>query len=466
MKHIYFIILFLISTLNAKIPEGIEQILSRYSIDSSSISIDIEDIDTGVKVATLNENVARIPASIAKVFTTYSSILHLGFDYRYSTLFYYTGTITNGILNGDLIIKSYGDPNLNSNHLKAIVSKIKSKGINEIKGDIVIDRTFFDIPNLNSSGFDKNKYSPYNAMPDSMMFNERVSTIYLKASSNGVKIKKKDNDGSYKVINKVKAVNGSCRGSRSWVNIKVNEDYDRPLVILSGTLSKRCATKEVCKVLTKPYKTFYYALKQQMREQRILNKSRLKLAKIPRYSKNLFIYKSKPLKDIISTINKDSNNLMARQLMLTLGGYLFNRPCTTYKGREAIKKILTSHGIAFDKRLFIDNGSGLSRNSIVTATSFTNLLRYAFNSEGQKWLNTLSIAGVDGTTKKRFKNSIVKGRGWFKTGTINKVKNIVGYVNSYSGRIYTIVILVNDPKSGYDGANIQNDILKWLVYNY
>ncbi len=466
MKHIYFIILFLISTLNAKIPEGIEQILSRYSIDSSSISIDIEDIDTGVKVATLNENVARIPASIAKVFTTYSSILHLGFDYRYSTLFSYTGTITNGILNGDLIIKPYGDPNLNSNHIKAIVSKIKSKGINQIKGDISIDRTFFDIPNLNSSDFDKNKYSPYNAMPDSMMFNERVSTIYLKASSNGVKIEKKDNDGSYKVINKVKAVNGSCRGSRSWVNIKVNEDYDRPLVILSGTLSKRCATQEICKVLTKPYKTFYYALKQQMREQGILNRARLKLAKTPRYSKNLFIYKSKPLKDIISTINKDSNNLMARQLMLTLGGYIFNRPCTIYKGRKAIKKILTSHGIAFDKRLFIDNGSGLSRNSIVTATSFTNLLRYAFNSEGQKWLNTLSIAGVDGTTKKRFKNSIVKNRGWFKTGTINKVKNIIGYVNSYSGRIYSIVILVNHPKSGYDGANIQNDILKWLIYNY
>jgi D-alanyl-D-alanine carboxypeptidase/D-alanyl-D-alanine-endopeptidase (penicillin-binding protein 4) len=465
LKYIYLIILFL-STLDAKIPDGIEEILSKYSIDASSISIDIEDIDTGVKVATLNQDVARIPASIAKVFTTYSSILHLGFNYRYSTLFYYTGTIANGILNGDLIIKPYGDPNLNSNHLIAIVSKIKSKGINQIKGDIIIDRSFFDIPNLNSSGFDKHKYSPYNAMPDSMMFNERVSTIFVKAGSHGVKIKKKDNDGSYKVLNKVRAVNGSCRGSRSWVNIKVNEDYDRPLVVLSGTLSKRCDTKEVCKVLTKPYRAFYYALKKQMSEQGILNRARLKLAKTPRYSKNLFIYKSKPLQDIVSTINKDSNNVMARQLMLTLGGYIFNRPCTIYKGRKAIKKILISNGVKLDKRLFIDNGSGLSRNSIVTATSFTNLLRDAFNSEGQKWLDTLSIAGVDGTTKKRFKNSIVKGRGWFKTGTINKVKNIIGYVNSYSGRIYSVVILINDPKSGWDGASIQNDILKWLVYNY
>jgi len=465
LKYIYLIILFF-STLSAKIPEGIEEILARYSIDKSSISIDIEDIDTGVKVATLNEDVTRIPASIAKVFTTYSAILHLGFDYRYSTLFYYTGTITNGILTGDLIVKPYGDPNLKSEHIVAIVSKIKSKGINEVKGDIIIDRSFFNIPNLNSSGFDKYKYSPYNAMPDSMMFNERVSTIYVKANSHGVKVEKQDNDGSYRVLNKVKAVNGSCRGSRSWVNIKVNEDYNKPLIVLSGKLSKRCDTKKVCKVLTKPYRAFYYAVKKQMREQGIKNRARLKLAKTPRYSKNLFIYKSKPLKEIVSTINKDSNNVMARQLMLTLGGYILNRPCTVSKGRRAVKKILTSNGIELDRRLFLANGCGLSRDSVVTAKTLTNLLRDAFNSKGQEWLDTLSIAGVDGTTKKRFKNSIVKGRGWFKTGTINKVKNIIGYVNSYSGRIYSVVILVNHPKSGGDGANIQNDILKWLIYNY
>ena len=112
-----------------------------------------------------------------------------------------------------------------------------------------------------------------------------------------------------------------------------------------------------------------------------------------------------------------------------------------------------------------DNGCGLSRISKVKASDITKILISSFNKFGYRWLNTLSIAGVDGTTKKRFKNSIVTNRGWFKTGTIKNVKNIIGYIKTNSGRLYSVVILVNHSKS-YQGALLQNNIIKWLIKNY
>ncbi|SHO81635.1 D-alanyl-D-alanine carboxypeptidase [hydrothermal vent metagenome] len=464
MKKIFIFVL-LFSWINASLPQGIEEILNKYQIDRASISIDIKDLHSSLDVASLNINSYRTPASIIKLFTTYSALLHLGFNYRWATLFYYNGDVKSGVLYGDLIIKPYGDPNLSSKSISAIAYSIKAKGISEIRGDIIIDRSIFNVSSRDTSGFDSNRYSPYNAMPDSMMFNERVTTLNIDTLGNRVVVSKDTPDNSFDIINSAKVTNGSCRGNRAWVNVKIDKELARPKVFISGKLSNRCSTRKVCRVITKPYKTFYYSLKYALDKIGVQNHSKLKLSPTPSTAKILFTYKSKRLEETISIISKKSNNLMARQLMLTLGAYIYNRPSSISKGRKAIIKILSDNGIKLGSNTIIDNGCGLSRISQIKASDITKLLLSSFNKFGYRWLNTLSIAGVDGTTKKRFKNSIVANRGWFKTGTIKSVKNIIGYVKSNSGRLYSIVILVNHTKS-YQGASLQNDIIKWIIKNY
>lgn len=465
MKKLLSLITLLSSLAFASLPSGIETIIAKYPLDRHSIAIDIRDVHSGLNVGSLNTHAIMTPASVIKLLTTYSALLHLGFDYRWSTLFYYTGEIRGGTLYGDLVIKPHGDPNLSSTSIQAIAAKIRSKGISQITGDIIIDRSFFNIVNQDTSGFDENTYSAYNAMPDSMMFNERLTTLKIAPKGGEVVVESDFKDESFKVINNAKVVYGSCRGSRAWPKVKINKEYEKPLIFVSGTISNRCPERTIQKVVTKPYKSFYYALKETMREVGISNHSGLKLLNKPANAKALFIYKSRTLEESVSIINKDSNNVMARQLMLTLGAYIYNRPSTLYKGREAIKQILTKHGVHLTPQSFIDNGCGLSRLALLKASDLTKLLISAYSRYGQRWLNTLSIAGVDGTTKRRFRKSFVKNRAWFKTGTIKGVKNIIGYVRGNSGALYSVVILVNHKKAGY-GAALQNDIIKWLARNY
>ena len=444
------------------LPASINQIIAKSGISKRDISIYIKEAGAGGKVvASLNANKTRTPASVIKVLSTYAAVLKLGFNYRWQTKFYTTGTLSHGILRGDLLIKGFGDPTLNGEDLEKIISYIKAEGIRKIKGNIVIDRSYFKVGNRDSSGFDEHPYSAYNAMPDAMMFNERVITVCVEPKKNSVY--KKHDDGSYKVVNRLQRVNKPCRGRYSWPGVKVDKSDVIPTVILKGKISKRCGKRNVCKVLTKPYKSFYYALKDSLKQEGIPVSGRLKLRKIPADATELFTYYSDSLEKIISKTAKKSNNLYARHIFLLLGSKVYGAPATLQKSRDAVIKILSSKGALGTGVLRIDNGCGLSRVAKLNAHLLARMLDNAYNRYGQRWMNTLSIAGVDGTIKRRFRGTVVRKRAWMKTGTLRRVKNIGGYVKNRAGKRYTVVILVNSIKAKYRGAKLQNEIIKWLV---
>ena len=152
-----------------------------------------------------------------------------------------------------------------------------------------------------------------------------------------------------------------------------------------------------------------------------------------------------------------------RHLLLYLGAKVYGAPATLQKGRDAITNILSAKNALGDGVLRIDNGSGLSRVSKMNAQLLAEMLDDAYDRYGQRWMDTLSIAGVDGTIKRRFRHTAVKKRAWMKTGTLKRVKNIGGYVKNKAGKYYTAVILINSSKAKYRGAKLQNEIMKWLV---
>ena len=444
------------------LPAGIETQIKKSGISKKDISIYIKEVGAGGRViASLNAEKTRTPASVIKVLPTYAAILKLGFDYRWPTQFYTTGALKNGVLRGDLYVKGFGDPTLAAKDLKGIVSNIKAKGIRKITGNIVIDRSYFDVGSKNNSGFDQHTFSPYNAMPDAMMFNERISTICVTPNKNNVR--KKYVDGSYKIRNNLQRVNKPCKGRYSWPAVKIDKSQVVPEVILKGKISKRCGKRNICKVITKPYKSFYYALKDALKRSGIEVAGTMRLSKISPNANIRFTHYSKSLEKIVSKTAKKSNNLYARHLLLFLGAKVYGAPATVAKGRKAVEYILRSKGALSRGTLKIDNGSGLSRSAKMSAKMLADMYDNAYDRYGQRWMNTLSIAGVDGTIKKRFRGTAVKKRAWMKTGTLKRVKNIGGYVKSRSGKLYTVVILVNTNQGSWKASKLQNDIITWLV---
>jgi len=444
------------------LPQIINEEIRKSGIAKKDISIYIKEAGkNGKVVASLNAQKTRTPASVIKVLTTYASVLKLGFDYRWPTKFYTTGTLQSGVLQGDLLMKGFGDPTLNAKDLEKIISDIREEGIREIRGDIVIDRGYFKVGNKDSSGFDENLYSAYNAMPDAMMFNERVVTVCVIPKDN--KVHKKHVDESYKVVDQLEHVNKPCKGKYSWPRVKIDKSEAVPIVFLKGKISKRCGKRNICKVITKPYKSFYYALKDGLIKEGIPVRGGLKLHKIPLEARGLFTHYSDPLEEIISETAKESNNLYARHLLLLLGAKLYGAPATVKKGRDAIRYILDSRGALGEGTLRIDNGSGLSRTSKMNAKLLAQMYDDAYDRYGSRWMETLSIAGVDGTIKRRFRNTVVNKRAWMKTGTLRRVKNIGGYVKNRVGKFYTVVIIINSSKAKYRGAKLQDEIMKWLA---
>ncbi len=444
---------------SATIPYDLKEQISTIPLNKNSYSIFIQSTSSSTPLVSWYAHKKRTPASVIKILTTYASLMRLGFDYRWETKFYYTGTIRRGVLRGDLIVKAGGDPTLKTSDVDSIVNKLHNQGIKRITGNIILDKSIFRISSKNNSGFDKNRYSPYNAMPDALMFNQRKSTVCVSPKGGKIYTTKDIPDLSYNVINRMKITNGSCRGSRSWPRVSIKNRN----IIFSGKLSKHCGKRRVCKVITKSHLSFYYTLKDKIKKSGIKYSGKMKLRRTPKSAKYLFSHTSEPLERIIAQTAKKSNNLFARQIMLTLGVVEYGKPGTLAKGRNAVERILNRHHILERGKTFIENGSGLSRVAKVTAQSLANLLLDGYQNYGHRWMQTLSIAGIDGTIHRRFKYSTVFGRAWMKTGTIRGVSNIAGYVEGASGELYVVVVLVNNKYSRRYGHKIADTIIEWVA---
>jgi len=444
------------------LPQAIETFIKKSTIPKKDMSIYIKEAGAhGKEVVSLNANTTRTPASVIKVMSTYAAALKLGFDYRFPTKFYSIGRLSKGVLNGDLYIKGFGDPTLKSKDLVDIVKQLKAIGIKKINGNLIIDRSFFRVGTKNNSGFDEHTHSPYNAMPDAMMYNERISTICVMPKRNDVR--KKEKDGSYQLINKLQAVNKPCKGRYSWPGFTIKSNEVIPKVVLQGKISKHCRQQNICKVITKPYLSFYYAFKDTLKKHGIKVNGNMRLRKVPQRATLLYTHYSQPLEKIISTTAKKSNNLFARHFLLLLGAKMYGAPATLSKGRRAVENILKQNKALAKGRLEIDNGSGLSRTAKLSAKMLAYMFDNAYKRYGQRWMDTLSVAGVDGTIKKRFRGTVVKNRAWMKTGTLKRTKNIGGYVRSTTGQLYEVVILVQSRRGNWRASQLQNDILTWLV---
>ncbi len=452
---------FALFSANATLPNDIENILAKSKVKKENVAILITDTATNEVIASLNPYKAFTPASVAKLATCYAALLELGEDFRWPTQIFYRGSIKQGVLHGDIIIKAYGDPSLSSYNVSQFAKRIAGYGIRKITGNMIIDRSFFQNSKKISSGFDKNFVSQYNSMPDCMMINNHLNSIKIEPTANGIRAYRANEDRSFKLINNIKAVNSRCRGRNAWPKVRFLKDNDSITVKLEGTLSTKCRPFSISKVLSPSYKSFYYIFSHFLNKNGISFKGKLILAKKPADAKLLFTHFSRPLSKLIAHTLKKSDNLYARHIFLLLGAKLYGAPATLQKGQMAVKEILSSRDLLNSSDIII-NGSGLSRKSRLSAITLNKILDDAYRNYGQKWLYMLSIAGVDGTLKRRFAHSIVKKRAFMKTGTLKKAKNIAGYVQGKSGRLYNTVILYNGARI-WIGKDIQDKIITQIV---
>ena len=444
------------SAIMDSLPLAVSSKLQAAKLSTYAMSAYVQDVNSPRPLLGHKEETSRVPASVMKLITSYAALGTLGPNYRWPLDIFTKGIVRNGTLQGDLIVKGYGSPEFNQHELRKVLKGIKQKGIRNVNGRIVFDNSYFNVSNLPS--FDGKSQSAYNAQPDALLYNERINTFQVRASGKRVHVSNTTPTHNLKVVNRMRKTRRGCRP-----RINVSRKGVQTVVTFSGKFSSRCGTRTYSRVISRPSEMIYGAMQAMWkRDVGGTLKTRFAMGRTPRDAKPLLRTHSRTLAQILPTIDKDSNNVMARQVLLTIGARTTGQQGTQRNGANAIGQWLVSRGLNFPE-LRIENGSGLSRTARISARHVGDLLVDAYRSPYRNILmQSLAVAGVDGTMKRRLKKTKVRGRGFFKTGTLRDVRSIAGYVKAANGKTYVMAILHNDPRAKRRALAAHDTLIEWV----
>ena len=447
------------------LPETARRALARGKIPVSAVSVFVQAADSTKPLLTLNADRARNPASTMKLVTTFAALDTLGPDYTWDTEVYVTGPVRDGAVDGDLVIRGHGDPFLVPEFLWRLVRGLREKGLERIGGDVVIDNGYFrPEPELNRP-LDSKVYRAYNASADALLVN--FQTVRFRfvpdEARRRVRIATFPEFSNLKVVNRLRFVNKKCGNRLSRIRMQVQRRKDGTTVTFKGDYPSRCGDWTIVRVVMEPEAAVYGAFRSLWEETGGRVDGGMRLGQAPADATRILDLESRPMAEIIRGVNKFSNNVMARQVFLTLGAELQGEPGTYAKGRVAIERWLKKKGLP-SRGLYVENGSGLSRKARISARTMGALLLAAHHSPLMpEFVSSLPIVGVDGTMRKRMKKSPIRGRAHIKTGTLRDASAIAGYVKARSGRDFVVVVFLNHKRArGYRARAVQDALLQWV----
>lgn len=444
-------------------PLPVAQAIAANRVPAGSVSFAVLDPDTGRLIVGQNVDTPRSPASTIKAVTTFVSLDQLGPAFIWHTRAAVRGELIDGTLTGDLILQGGGDPYMTLERWWSFVRAVRSTGLRTIHGNIIVDNTAFSLPAEDPGAFDGRPNRAYNVLPDALMVN--FQSVDFKVIPNEgahrVEIVTTPAPVNLTVENHITLTAGRCTAAADRVAFDIlSERWDR--VAFSGVLSPTCAEREFSRVLLRPPDYAYGTFVALWRELGGEFDGALRVAPTPADARPILSFDSLTLGEIIRLTNKFSNNMMARHLLLTLGEERFGWPATLQKGASALIDWGQQHGLALQD-IDIDNGSGLSRITRISALQMAQVLSIAYHSRfAPEFVASLPLAGVDGTLRKRMKD-VAAGSVRLKTGHIDGVSGVAGYVTTPAAKTYVLVSLVNDARADYGaGEPIHAALVNWI----
>jgi serine-type D-Ala-D-Ala carboxypeptidase/endopeptidase (penicillin-binding protein 4) len=408
----------------------------------------------------LNAESPMNPASVMKLVTTRAALGILGPGFRHRTRIATTGRLNGDTLKGDLFFQGGGDPKLVVEDLDEIVQRLRAMGVERIEGNLVIDGTRFAEPEIDPGLFDQRPTSTYNVGPHAAMVNFKSVKISVWPEANlRVRVMTEPRIPAPELKTRVQLVDGDCR--RSQVSARMQDDNK---ILVSGVMGRACNGLDFYVSVMDHARFAFTAFKSAWESAGGEMKVSLQVGGTPPHARTLVDWESpRPLIELVADINKMSNNPMTRQLFLNLSAR-GDEPATREASNQVVRRYLASRGLVFPE-LVIDNGSGLSRDERISAVSLARLLTDALlEQNASEWISTLPMVGIEGTVKNRMRNSLLEGKAWLKTGTLNNVRALAGYVRSAEERWVVFVVMVNHPEAAR-ARPAMDALIKW-AYTY
>ncbi|SDV51622.1 D-alanyl-D-alanine carboxypeptidase/D-alanyl-D-alanine endopeptidase [Chitinasiproducens palmae] len=444
------------------LPPAVTRALAAARVPASSMTVLVERLSDGAQVLSYGASREVTPASTMKLYTTYAGLSILGPQYRWQTAAFVDGPVVNGVLQGNLYIQGTGDPKLVPEQLSELITQIRQSGINRIAGNLVLDKNYFDVSTRDLPPLDNAASAPYNVGPDALLYSFKALSFNVTPLPDGeVDVAVQPPLAQLRIDNTIHATRGRCTTTAAATPSLTSEPDGTLLARFGGALPTACGSQPVNLAVLDHTRFFAGGFLSLWQSQGGTFGGSVSEAPVPVAARLIALHRSPPLDEIVNDINKFSNNVMARNLYLTIGAVGFKPPATPDGSARVIARWMRRSHIANDG-LRIENGSGLSRDETTTAASMVSLLDHAYRSPvAQPFLASLPIAGVDGTMRHRLGNSDVMGQAHIKTGTLSNVRAIAGYVSAANGQTYAVASFINDPRS--EAARAAHDaLLEWI----
>ncbi|MBN1237557.1 MAG: D-alanyl-D-alanine carboxypeptidase/D-alanyl-D-alanine-endopeptidase [Gammaproteobacteria bacterium] len=445
----------------AVLPVPVGRVLDGHGISADDVSIVVQALDSDEPALSHLADEPRNPASVMKLLTTWAALEILGPAYTWTTEVYFDGEFDGATLDGDLVLKGYGDPYLVLEEFWKLLRALRRMGLEEITGDLVIDDSYFAVEEDDPGAFDGQPFRAYNVLPNALLVNFQAVNFqfFVDARSGGIRVATEPSLSNLDVRNRVGIADGPCRGYQAGISLFVVGE-DLSAVDLGGAFPRRCGSYALTRSVLR-HDTYAYGLFESLwTELGGRFDGTLRKGVVAADRKPAMTWRSPPLGDVIRSINKNSNNVMTRQLLYTLGAEQLGAPGTRAHGVEVVEAFLATKGFDVDP-LVIDNGSGLSRRGRVTARLLVDLLRAAAESPfAPEFMSSLSLGGLDGTTRRRFNGRA--GTLHVKTGRLDHVSALAGYVRAASGAPVVVTILVNSENAHRGpGQELEEAVVEW-----
>jgi D-alanyl-D-alanine carboxypeptidase/D-alanyl-D-alanine-endopeptidase (penicillin-binding protein 4) len=435
----------MVAAAHAALPRAIARAFLDEGIPLAAVSVYVREVGAARPLVSHQPAKPMNPASTMKLVTTFAALGLLGPDYRWKTEAYADGTLAGPTLDGNLVLKGYGDPKITIEQFQALVAALRATGLATIRGDLVLDRGYFAPVPHDPAAFDAEPLRPYNVGPDALLVNfKSVRFVFApNAAGDAVDVRIEPALANVALRGAPRLTSGECVDWRSALGATFVSRADGADASFAGRYSAACGERDwYIALLDHPH----YVLAMFDRYWQEAGGSfsgGVREGRVPAGASPIATLQSPPLYDAVRDINKLSNNVMARQVFLTLATTAHPPPATARRATEAVRRWLARQKLNFPE-LVMENGSGLSRRERIAAQSMARLLLAADASKLRgDFVSSLAVAATDGTVRKRFTDDDVADQALLKTGTLEGVRALAGYVYGPGGRRYVVACFVN-----------------------
>jgi len=446
-----------------QLPPPVRSALASAGIPADAVGLYLRELGAPSPALAHNASRPMNPASTVKLVTSYAALDLLGPSFTWKTEAYASGPIRGDVLDGDLVLRGTGDPKLTLENFLLLLRALRERGLREILGDLVLDRSYFAPIEYDPGKFDNAPVRAYNVGPDALLVNFKAIRFHFvpDAQRKIVQVIPEPHPAQLEVNAAVGLSDGSCDEWRSQLKGEFQSNDASARASFSGSYPAACG-ENTWNVALLSHSSYVWGVFRELWEELGGSfRGGVRDAAVPIDARLLYAAESPSLAEVVRDMNKFSNNVMARQVFLTLSAETLKLPGSDARSADVVRAWLEQKGIAAGE-VALENGAGLSRNERISAATMGSLLIDAWRSPvGAELTASMPVVAADGTMRRRLRSAGVAGQAHIKTGSLAGVRALAGYVLARDGRRYAVVFFINHPNAAA-GETAQDALLRWI----